>query len=108
MIASASSLAVELDELANRLAPLVLQLKGLVEARDRIIALRLADEGEPCTVDGQDASTTHTGYDVVLDTFKQFDEITFCAPFDAVNQIGSLIESYEWAGLHWGVDGAPA
>lgn len=96
----------ELEEIADRLGPIVSWLISLVHIRDNAIILRLRRLDEPYAIADQTASTTSSGYDNgVFPGLVQVEANDFYgAPFAAVAKIDDLIEQFRRAGLSWRVD----
>ena|SRR5712671_4381988 len=88
-------LGAQLDDIVAKLAPLLEQMKGVVDARDRLIAVRVGEMDEPVEVEDGVARTTIGAYNEVVErTFHEFEAERFAGAFLAVVRIMDLIDSF--------------
>jgi hypothetical protein len=97
-------LADQLEAVRKALTPLLETLKGVVDGRDRLIAVRLGEWDLPVEV-GDDgvARTTHEGNQHVV--CPTFEEIEDTRAFLEVVRLHDLIDAFEAYGLAWGILG---
>jgi hypothetical protein len=100
----ADQLADQLEKVRRELAPLLETLKGIVDGRDRLIAVRLGEWDLSVEVgdDGVARTTPDGNQYVVLPTFE---EIEGQRAFLEVVRLHDLIDAFESHGLRWGVLG---